>query len=104
MEPTAAGNALYRNGQTILRVEQARQDVATSGAAPSGRVAVSTALLQRFESRAPLFSRFARRHPDVTPHLTEIFGGVLSKAIKNGRLDIHCNRLGQPTFLARQYQ
>jgi LysR family nitrogen assimilation transcriptional regulator len=30
----------------------------------------------------------ARRYPDITLHLTEIYGGVLSEAIKNGRLDM----------------
>ncbi|MGN6405312.1 nitrogen assimilation transcriptional regulator NAC [Sinomonas sp.] len=90
VEPTAAGNALYRHAQSILRlVEQARLDVERSGAAPSGRVAIAMAPYCMASSLAPAIVReVGRRYPDITLHLTEIFGGVLSDAIKNGRLDM----------------
>lgn len=90
VEPTAAGHTLYRHAQSILRlVEQARQDVATSGAAPSGRVSIAIAPYSMASSLAPQIIReVSRRYPDIVVHLTEIFGGVLSEAIKNGRLDM----------------
>ena len=90
VEPTAAGHTLYRHAQSILRlVEQARQDVATSGAAPSGRVSVAIAPYSMASSLTPQIIReVGRRYPDIVVHLTEIFGGVLSEAIKNGRLDM----------------
>ncbi|AMM32781.1 Nitrogen assimilation regulatory protein Nac [Sinomonas atrocyanea] len=90
VEPTAAGTALYRHAQTILRlVEEARQDVATSGDAPAGRVSIAMAPYCMASSLAPTIVReVGQRYPDITLHLTEIFGGVLSEAIKNGRLDM----------------
>ncbi|WP_422933242.1 LysR substrate-binding domain-containing protein [Sinomonas sp. P47F7] len=90
VEPTAAGNALYRHAQTILRlVEEARQDVATSGGAPSGRVSIAIAPYSMASSLAPQIVReVRRRYPDIMLHLTEIVGGVLSEAIKNGKLDM----------------
>lgn len=90
VEPTAAGHTLYRHAQTILRlVEQARQDVASSGAAPSGRVSIAIAPYSMASSLTPrIIGEVARRYPDIVLHLTEIYGGVLSEAIKNGRLDM----------------
>lgn len=90
VEPTAAGHTLYRHAQTILRlVEQARQDVASSGAAPAGRVSIAIAPYSMASSLTPrIMSEVARRYPDIVLHLTEIYGGVLSEAIKNGRLDM----------------
>ena len=90
VEPTAAGHTLYRHAQTILRlVEQARIDVAASGAAPSGRVSIAIAPYSMASSLTPrIISEVGRRYPDIVLHLTEIYGGVLSDAIKNGRLDM----------------
>lgn len=90
VQPTAAGHTLYRHAQTILRlVEQARQDVATSGAAPAGRVSIAIAPYSMASSLTPrIIGEVARRYPDIVLHLTEIYGGVLSEAIKNGRLDM----------------
>ncbi|WP_104060130.1 nitrogen assimilation transcriptional regulator NAC [Arthrobacter sp. 4R501] len=90
VQPTAAGHTLYRHAQTILRlVEQARQDVASSGAAPAGRVSIAIAPYSMASSLTPrIISEVARRYPDIVLHLTEIYGGVLSEAIKNGRLDM----------------
>jgi len=90
VEPTAAGHTLYRHAQTILRlVEQARLDVAASGAAPSGRVSIAIAPYSMVSRLAPEIVReVAERYPDIVLHLTEIFGGVLSEAIKNGKLDM----------------
>ncbi|MDF9276307.1 LysR substrate-binding domain-containing protein [Arthrobacter sp. EH-1B-1] len=90
VSPTAAGNTLYRHAQSILRlVEQARLDVASSGAAPSGRVSIAIAPYSMASSLAPaIVTEVHRRYPDIVLHLTEIFGGVLSEAIKNGRLDM----------------
>lgn len=88
--PTAAGNTLYRHAQAILRqVEQAQNDVAASGAAPSGRVSIAIAPYSMASSLAPqIIAAVNERYPDITLHLTEIYGGVLSEAIKNGRLDM----------------
>lgn len=88
--PTAAGHTLYRHAQSILRlVEQARLDVARSGAAPSGRVSIAIAPYSMASSLTPrIISEVATRYPDITLHVTEIYGGVLSEAIKNGRLDM----------------
>ncbi|MDQ0664476.1 LysR family nitrogen assimilation transcriptional regulator [Arthrobacter ulcerisalmonis] len=90
VEPTAAGHTLYRHAQTILRlVEQARLDVAASGAAPSGRVSIAIAPYSMASSLTPrIISEVGRRYPDIVLHITEIYGGVLSEAIKNGRLDM----------------
>ena len=88
--PTAAGNTLYRHAQAILRqVEQARTDVAASGAAPSGRVSIAIAPYSMASSLTPqIVAAVNERYPDIVLHLTEIYGGVLSEAIKNGRLDM----------------
>ena len=88
--PTAAGNTLYRHARAILRqVEQAQNDVASSGAAPSGRVSIAIAPYSMASSLAPqIVAAVNERYPDITLHLTEIYGGVLSEAIKNGRLDM----------------
>ncbi|WP_458115926.1 nitrogen assimilation transcriptional regulator NAC [Arthrobacter sp. D2-10] len=88
--PTAAGNTLYRHAQSILRlVDQAKLDVASSGATPSGRVSIAIAPYSMASSLAPaIVTEVRQRYPDITLHLTEIFGGVLSEAIKNGRLDM----------------
>ncbi|MGO4189387.1 LysR substrate-binding domain-containing protein [Pseudarthrobacter sp. TAF60_1] len=90
VQPTAAGHTLYRHAQTILRlVDQARQDVASSGAAPAGRVSIAIAPYSMASSLTPrIIGEVARRYPDIVLHLTEIYGGVLSDAIKNGRLDM----------------
>jgi len=90
VQPTAAGHTLYRHAQTILRqVEQARLDVASSGAAPSGRVSIAIAPYSMASSLTPQIIReVGRLYPDIVLHLTEIYGGVLSDAIKNGRLDM----------------
>ena len=90
VQPTAAGHTLYRHAQSILRlVEQARLDVAASGAAPSGRVSIAIAPYSMASSLTPrIIGEVARRYPDIVLHLTEIYGGVLSEAIKNGRLDM----------------
>ncbi|MFD1213202.1 LysR substrate-binding domain-containing protein [Arthrobacter sp. GCM10027362] len=90
VEPTAAGHTLYRHAQSILRlVEQARQDVAASGAAPSGHVSIAIAPYSMASSLAPRIIReVGRKYPDIVLHLTEIFGGVLSESIKNGKLDM----------------
>jgi LysR family transcriptional regulator, nitrogen assimilation regulatory protein len=90
VEPTAAGHTLYRHAQMILRqVEQARKDVETSGATPTGRVSVAIAPYSMASSLAPqIIGEVNRRYPDIIVHLTEIYGGVLSEAIKNGRLDM----------------
>ncbi|TLM81089.1 nitrogen assimilation transcriptional regulator [Pseudarthrobacter sp. NamE2] len=90
VQPTAAGNTLYRHAHMILRqVEQARQDVAASGAAPSGRVSIAIAPYSMASSLTPqIISEVAHRYPDIVLHITEIYGGVLSEAIKNGRLDM----------------
>lgn len=90
VEPTAAGHTLYRHAQMILRlVEQAREDVAASGAAPSGKVSIAIAPYSMASSLVPrIISEVNRRYPEITLHLTEIYGGVLSEAIKNGRLDM----------------
>jgi LysR family nitrogen assimilation transcriptional regulator len=90
VQPTAAGHTLYRHAQTILRlVEQARLDVSASGAAPSGRVSIAIAPYSMASSLTPQIIReVSRRYPDIVLHITEIYGGVLSEAIKNGRLDM----------------
>ncbi|OFI38200.1 LysR family transcriptional regulator [Arthrobacter sp. SW1] len=90
VEPTAAGHTLYRHAQTILRlVEQARTDVAASGAAPAGRVSIAIAPYSMVSKLAPEIVReVGERYPDIILHLTETFGGVLSEAIKNGKLDM----------------
>jgi LysR family nitrogen assimilation transcriptional regulator len=90
VEPTAAGHTLYRHAQTILRLaDQARYEVERSGAAPAGRVSIAIAPYSMASSLTPrIMAEVAHRYPDIVLHLTEIFGGVLSEAIKNGRLDM----------------
>ncbi|WP_125616015.1 LysR substrate-binding domain-containing protein [Specibacter cremeus] len=90
VEPTAAGTTLYRHAQSILRqVEQARHDVEASGAAPSGRVSLAIAPYSMASTLAPrILGEVNRRYPDVIVHFTETFGGIISEAVKNGRLDM----------------
>lgn len=88
--PTVAGQALYRHAQTILRlVDQARTDVEVSAEEPVGRVSIAIAPYSMVSRLVPdIVSEVADRYPGITLHLTESFGGVLSEAIRIGKLDM----------------
>lgn len=90
VEPTAAGQALYRHAQTILRlVEQARTDVEVSAEEPVGRVSIAIAPYSMVSRLVPdIVSAVAQRYPGIVLHITESFGGVLSEAIRIGKLDM----------------
>lgn len=90
VEPTAAGRALYRHAQIILRtVEQAQAAVSVSGRAPAGTVSVGLAPCSIGSALAlPLLQSVRRQFPDIVLHVDENFGGVLSEAIMTGRIDL----------------
>lgn len=90
IEPTAAGHTLYRHAQTILRlVDEARQDIAKAGGAPSGHVSIAIAPDSIVPSLTPrIVQEVRKRYPDISLHLTESVGGALSEAVKSGKLDM----------------
>lgn len=88
--PTEAGVVLYRHAQLILKqIEQAQSDVGHSATALSGRVSVGLATYSTTSTLSlPLLERMAALHPDITVHINDSFGQVLSELIMTGKMDM----------------
>lgn len=88
--PTAAGTALYRHAQLILRqVEQARADMKAAGQGLSGAVSVGLAPgTAAAELAVPLLRTVRERHPGIVLYLNETYGTTLSELIMTGRMDL----------------
>lgn len=87
---TAAGRAVYRHAQIILRqLELAQADVQAAGDTLAGKVSVG---LIPFSSAATLSADLLletrRRYPGILLHLTESVGQTYSQMLVNGQLDI----------------
>ncbi|MDI9897139.1 nitrogen assimilation transcriptional regulator NAC [Rhodococcus sp. IEGM 1381] len=90
VEPTAAGRALYRHAQVILRqVESAQAEVSVVGRELAGGVSVGLAPYSTVTAIAlPLLTAVRERYPSILLHINENFGGVLSEAMMTGRMDM----------------
>lgn len=88
--PTEAGVVLYRHAQLMLKqIEQAQVDVSHSAAALSGRVSIGLATYSTTSTLSlPLLQRMAALHPDITVHINDSFGQVLSELIMTGKMDM----------------
>lgn len=88
--PTAAGTALYRHAQLILRqVEQARADMNAAGQGLSGAVSVGLAPgTAAADLAVPLLRAVRERHPGIVLYLNETYGTTLSELIMTGRMDL----------------
>lgn len=88
--PTAAGTALYRHAQLILRqVEQARTDMMSAGQGLSGAVSIGLAPgTAAAELAVPLLRTVRERHPGIVLYLNETYGTTLSELIMTGRMDL----------------
>jgi LysR family nitrogen assimilation transcriptional regulator len=88
--PTEAGVVLYRHAQLILKqLEQAQVDVGRSTKALSGRVSIGLATYSTTSTLSlPLLQRMAELHPDITVHINDSFGQVLSELIMTGKMDM----------------
>lgn len=88
--PTAAGTALYRHAQLILRqVEQARADMKAAGQGLSGAVSVGLAPgTAAADLAVPLLRTVREDHPGIVLYLNETYGTTLSELIMTGRMDM----------------
>lgn len=88
--PTAAGEALYRHAQVILRqVADALADVGVSGRELTGQVSVGLAPYSVASLTVlPLLSAVRGQYPGVRLRISDNFGAVLSEAMTSGRLDM----------------
>jgi LysR family nitrogen assimilation transcriptional regulator len=88
--PTAAGTALYRHAQLILRqVEQARADMKSASQGLSGAVSVGLAPgTAAADLAVPLLRTVRERHPGIVLYLNETYGTTLSELIMTGRMDL----------------
>ena len=88
--PTAAGTALYRHAQLILRqVEQARVDMKAAGQGLSGAVSVGLAPgTAAADLAVPLLRTVREGHPGIVLYLNETYGTTLSELIMTGRMDM----------------
>jgi LysR family nitrogen assimilation transcriptional regulator len=86
---TEAGRVLYRNAQAVLRqVEQARAQVRSSGATPSGMVSVGFPTTVAATLALPIFMEARRRYPKITLRITESLSGHLAEEVASGKLDM----------------
>ena len=88
--PTAAGTALYRHAQLILRqVEQARTDMESAGQGLSGAVSVGLAPgTAAADLAVPLLRTVREQHAGIVLYLNETYGTTLSELIMTGRMDL----------------
>lgn len=86
---TDAGQTLYSRAQLLLKeLNQAREDVATTGGEPRGqlRLAVPPAAGQIL---APsLVERYHALYPQVSIHIHEGFSGYMHEWLTSGRIDV----------------
>lgn len=86
---TEAGRVLYRNAQAVLRqVEQARAQVRSSGATPSGMVSVGFPTTVAATLALQIFMEARRRYPKVTLRIAEGLSGDLAEEVASGKLDM----------------
>lgn len=90
VQPTAAGDALYRHAQVILRQwEDAVADVRVAGDGLTGSVSVGLAPYSNASLVAgELLAAVREKFPQVRLRITDNFGAVLSEAMMTGRLDL----------------
>lgn len=86
---TAAGRALYRYAQGILRLEDAaRQDIESDESSPTGTVAIGLAPYSSFSMlMIPIVQTIRSRYPGILIRILETLSVVHSQAIRLGQID-----------------
>ena len=86
---TAAGRALYRNAQSLLRqMKQMESEVRAAGDHISGHVSIGLPVSCAPILSMPLLRAARERYPQVLLQLSENLSGMLGELILNNRLDI----------------
>lgn len=86
---TAAGRALYRNAQSLLRqMKQMESEVRAAGDHLSGHVSIGLPVSCAPILSMPLLRAARERYPQVLLQLSENLSGMLGELILNNRLDI----------------
>ncbi|QCJ01142.1 nitrogen assimilation transcriptional regulator NAC [Agrobacterium larrymoorei] len=88
--PTEAGLILYRNAQIMLKqIEQTQIDIDQSARSLSGRVSIGLATYSSSSALSlPLIKAMRARFPDITVHINDSFGHILSELIMTGKMDM----------------
>ncbi len=88
--PTEAGLILYRHAQLMLKqIEQAQIDIDQSARSVSGRVSIGLATYSSSSALSlPLIKEMRARFPDITVHINDSFGHILSELIMTGKMDM----------------
>lgn len=88
--PTEAGLILYRHAQIMLKqIEQTQIDIDQSARSLSGRVSIGLATYSSSSALSlPLIKTMRARFPDITVHINDSFGHILSELIMTGKMDM----------------
>lgn len=88
--PTEAGLLFYRHAQTILKqFDQAQLDMSKSASTLGGRVSIGLGTYCALPSLSlNILSTMLSRHPNITVHITDSFGYIISESIMTGRMDL----------------
>lgn len=88
--PTEAGLILYRHAQIMLKqIEQTQTDIDQSARSISGRVSIGLATYSSSSALSlPLIKEMRQRFPDITVHINDSFGHILSELIMTGKMDM----------------
>ncbi|WKL23703.1 nitrogen assimilation transcriptional regulator NAC (plasmid) [Agrobacterium tumefaciens] len=88
--PTEAGLILYRHAQIMLKqIEQTQIDIDQSAKSISGRVSIGLATYSSSSALSlPLIKEMRARFPDITVHINDSFGHILSELIMTGKMDM----------------
>lgn len=88
---TEAGRVLLERSQTILRqLEQARAEIRSSEAAPSGLIAMAVPPGAGQYLAPPLVRRFASLYPNVSLKIVAGYSGTIQEWLVRGQVDLAC--------------
>lgn len=90
VSPTAAGLALYRHSQTLIKqFDRAMAEISQGTGPLAGKVSVGLSPYCAGSTlAAELLARVREREPGITLHLTQSFADIYSELIMTGRLDM----------------
>lgn len=88
--PTEAGLILYRHAQIMLKqIEQTQVDIDQSAKSVSGRVSIGLATYSSSSALSlPFIKEMRARFPEITVHINDSFGHILSELIMTGKMDM----------------
>ncbi|WP_378941701.1 LysR substrate-binding domain-containing protein [Mesorhizobium sp. ANAO-SY3R2] len=86
---TPAGQALYRNAQSLLRqLKQMESDIKSAGDHISGHVSIGLPVSCAPILAMPILKAVRERYPQILLQISENMSGMLGELILNNRLDI----------------